>query len=450
MKKILELFDMKNGKWKGIPTMVYFALLAITLLLLYLPDAEGVTGGYIRNNFLITFAMLGVLGIFFGEIGDRIPYWNKYVGGGTILVFFIGSLFFTYNVLPEVFVAQVKVFYNGTPVRFLELFIPALIVGSVLTVNREILLKAIVGYIPLIIIGVVGASVAGIGAGLLLGKSPADVLMNYVLPIMGGGTGAGALPMSEMYASATGNPAEEWFAFGISILTIANIFAIFTGALLNALGEKKPELTGNGELIISGSDNMSAQKEEWESLNPTQQDFSGALIFTGIMFGFSHLLAEVWSVLVPSFELHRLAVLVLLVILINALNLVPPVVKAGAKSMQTFFVKNTLWILMFAVGMSTDFQEILDSITFANIIIALAIVWGATIAIMLCSKLLKFYPIEAAITAGLCMANRGGSGDVAVLGAANRMELISFGQISSRIGGAMMLVFAGAIFGMLG
>lgn len=51
------------------------------------------------------------------------------------------------------------------------------------------------------------------------------------------------------------------------------------------------------------------------------------------------------------------------------------------------------------------------------------------------------------LTAGLCMANGGGSGDVQCLGAAHRMELMSYAQISSRIGGAIMLVVASFFFG---
>ncbi len=52
-----------------------------------------------------------------------------------------------------------------------------------------------------------------------------------------------------------------------------------------------------------------------------------------------------------------------------------------------------------------------------------------------------------AITAGLCMANRGGSGDLAVLGASNRMGLIAYAQLSSRLGGGIVLILGSVLFG---
>ena len=331
--------------------------------------------------------------------------------------------------------------------NFLEIFIPALIVGSVLTVNRKTLLQSIVGYIPLIIIGVVGAMLGGVVVGLLFGKAPLDVIMNYVLPIMGGGTGAGAIPMSEMWAQKTGGDAKNWFAFAISILTIANVIAILTGALLKELGKKKPTLTGNGKLILD--DTKEAVKEQaGEKVEVGQKEFAAALVFTGVLFMFSHLSAIIWSSLKLPFEMHRLAFLVIYSIILNMLDIVPAPLKAGAKNMQTFFSKYTIWVLMGAVGFGTDVKEIINALSFANVAIALAIVFGAVGLIMLVAKKMKFYPVEAAITAGLCMANRGGSGDIAVLGAADRMELISFAQISSRVGGAMMLILGSIIFGI--
>ncbi len=445
MDKFKELFDVKQAKWKGIPTLAFFALLAISLVVLFYPDQEGVTGGYVQDTFIVTFAMLAIFGILFGEIGERIPIWNEYIGGGTILVFFVGSLLATYGVLPSGFVEQTDGFYDV----FLDMFIPCLIMGSVLTVNRKILLKSFAGYIPLILVGLAGASAFGIAAGLVVGKEPTDVMLNYVLPIMGGGTGAGATPLSEMYEKATGNPAQNWFAFAVSILTIANIFAILAGALLNALGKKRPSLTGNGQLLIVNQDSIKEEREPWEDIKSSQQSFFLGFVFTGIMFLVSGLLSEIWEIYGPSWlQLHKLAILVLLAIALNAAGVVPQSIKAGCKDAQNFFSKFGLWVLMFAVGTTTDFQEIINALTVSNVIIALAIVVGAVVAIMSVSKLFKFYPIEAAITAGLCMANRGGSGDVAVLGAANRMELMSFGQISSRIGGAMVLVLGGILFSM--
>lgn len=444
-KNFKELFDPKEFKWGGTTLPLFLGMLLVTIVAVYVPFG-GKESAFLRPNFLTVLAILAVFGILFGEIGDRIPFWNDYIGGGTVLVFFTSAVMGTYKMVPAPTMKAIETFYDKNPVNFLEIFIPALIVGAILTVNRKTLIKSIVGYIPLILIGVAGAMAGGILAGLLFGKAPMDIVMNYVLPIMGGGTGAGAIPMSEMWAQKTGGDPKNWFAFAISILTIANVVAILTGALLKELGTKRPSLTGNGELMISDEKAVAEEKEE--AVKVGQKEFAAALFFTGILAMVANILAVVWGAMKMPFEIHRLAWLVVIVILLNMTNIVPAEIKAGAKKMQDFFSKFTIWILMAAVGFGTDVQEIINAFTFSNVFIATAIVFGAVAFIMLVAKKMKFYPIEAAITAGLCMANRGGSGDIAVLGAADRMALISFAQISSRIGGAMMLIIGSVIFGL--
>ena len=104
--------------------------------------------------------------------------------------------------------------------------------------------------------------------------------------------------------------------------------------------------------------------------------------------------------------------------------------------------------LMITVGIGTNLTDYAKVFTNpAYIVIIMATVIGAMIGTFIVGKLFHFYPVEGMLTAGLCMANGGGAGDVQCLGAAHRMELMSYAQISSRIGGAIMLVIASFIFG---
>ncbi|MBZ4663535.1 MAG: citrate:sodium symporter [Caloramator sp.] len=376
-----------------------------------------------------------ILGAILGEIGDRIPIWNEYIGGGAILAF-LGSAYLVYaGIMPQKTAETITAFYEST--NFLNLFISVLITGSILAVNRKLLIKALTGYIPTILAGIIGAMIFGVLGGLITGISPEKVLTMYVLPIMGGGTGAGAIPMSQIYSSVTGNDSKQFLSFALPILTIANIISIIIAALLNKLGNKKPELTGNGELIRAKDTNFKDVKKE---VKLTNRDLAAGFVMCTGFFILSNLLSKKLLPTIFGVQIHTFAYMVLLVALFNGLDLIPEQLKQGTKKLQSFFSGQFLWVIMIGVGVAnTDLGEIIAAINLSNIIVSTFIVIGAVVATAAFGYFIGFYPIESAITAGLCMSNRGGSGDIAVLGAAKRMDLISWAQISSRIGGELCL-----------
>ena len=72
---------------------------------------------------------------------------------------------------------------------------------------------------------------------------------NFVVPIIGGGIGEGILPISLGYSEILGKSAESFVGQLIPAAVIGNMVAIICAGLLKRLGEKKPELTGNGVLV---------------------------------------------------------------------------------------------------------------------------------------------------------------------------------------------------------
>lgn len=421
----------------GIPLHLYAVLLAVVLIAHFTDTLpKNVVGG---------FGFMFVVGALFGEIGKRLPIFNKYIGGAPVMIFLAAAWFVHAGLLTDREVTTVTNVMKST--GFLNLFIAVLITGSILAVNRKLLLKSLVGYIPTILAAVLGASILGITAGMVFGISPSNIMMLYVLPIMGGGNGAGAIPLSEIYESVTGGSKEQYYSVAIAILTIANIVAIVAAAFLNTLGEKMPALTGNGELLRKSSFDVG---EDDVAPKITPREIAIGLMLATCVYTLSYALSK--SIL-PGFgdvKIHTFAYMVIIIAIINATGICSNEIKEGAKRLSSFFSKHMLWVLMVGVGVAyTDLQEIIDAITFVNLIIATLIVIGAIIGAALGGWVMGFYPIESSITAGLCMANRGGSGDLEVMAAANRMSLLSYAQISSRLGGGIVLVIASVVFGML-
>lgn len=334
----------------------------------------------------------------------------------------------------------------GSKVNFLTFFIIFLITGSILALDRKLLIKSFAGYIPAIFGGLIGAAILGIAGGLVFGISPKLILLNYVLPIMGGGNGAGAVPLSQIYETVTGDKAAHYYTFAITILTIANIFAILTAALLNKLGKVKTEWTGDGTTIIKKGIEAETTGNK---VVPSLEDLGGAFFLTVGFYALGRLFAKTILPKIFGVAIHPFAYMIVFVAIVAATGIIPERTKAAAKRLQSFMVTNMILIIMVGVGVDTNIHELVAAITLTNVVIALLIVLGAIFGSAVVGQLIGFYPIDPAITAGLCMANRGGSGDLAVLGASKRMGLIAYAQLSSRLGGGIVLVIGSILFGAL-
>ena len=401
--------------------------------------------GIIPNQLIGAVAVMFTLGIILGEVGERIPVWNKYCGGGAILAFLVCGFLTFKGLMPESVVEISKGWMNDY--SFLNMFIAFLVVGSLLGLDRNVLIKSSALYLPAILAGLAGAALLGILGGMIFGKSPVEILTAYVLPIMGGGAGAGAVPMAQVYADVTGQDSGGYLSFALAILAVGNIVSVAFAVILNLVGELAPALTGKGELVRSGK---SIEVKKTAEIKPTMDDVAAGIFLTYGFFILAQLVAKkilpsVFGVAIPNF-----AYLIIFAALANVFNLIPANLRAGAQRCQQFCASKMIWIQMVGCGITLiDFNEMLGVLSVPNLLITVLIVLGSVLGAGAFGMLVGFFPVESAITAGLCMANMGGAGDLAVLGAAKRMDLMSYAQISSRIGGAMVLLIGSFIFQFL-
>jgi len=399
------------------------------------------------DDMLSIVSIMFSIGIVLYEVGERIPIWKDYLGGGALLAFLGGAALEYFGILPTRYAEGIAFFYDEY--GFQTLFISLLIVSAVLGVNRKQLIKAFGGYIPAILGGVVEAAIFGLIGGFLMGIDVQSILTLYVLPIMGGGNGAGAIPMSEMWETITGQSRDAFYSQAIAILTLANNLAILAAVALNAIGEKYSKLTGNGELLKNAEKYlMEEDKTNKEKKEITQHDMAAGLLLTGCIYAISRIFSKSILPSIGHVTFHMYAYMVIFSALANISNVIPDNAKKGAKQLSNFFTKPLMGMCMVGIGIAfTDLGELIAVLNIKTLVVCAFVVVGAVIGAGLVEILFGFYFVESAITAGLCMANRGGTVDLQVLGASKRMQLMSYAQISSRIGGGIILLIASIVFG---
>lgn len=90
-----------------------------------------------------------------GYIGDHIPIWKDWLGGGALFTTIVAMLMASAHLIPEEVGENLSNFQST--VGWLDLYIIMLITGSLLAINRKILIRSFLGYIPCILAGVLGS-----------------------------------------------------------------------------------------------------------------------------------------------------------------------------------------------------------------------------------------------------------------------------------------------------
>ncbi len=420
-KPAFELMGMSAG--------VFGVLAAITLAAVYL--------NALPKGMIGALPLMMIIGAALNELGNRTPGVKDYLGGGPIVIIFASAALVTYGVIPEYAKDIMVNFMKGE--GFLNFYIAALITGSILGMSRDLLIKAAVRYLPVIIAGV-ATSLLFVGlAGMLLGYGFSEAVMYVGIPIMGGGMGAGAVPLSQIFGDALNVDPALLMSKMVPALALGNATAIVIGGMLNRIGKKQKALSGNGRLM-KNQDIVLIEEEESKALSIEKMG-QGILMAT-TFFALGKILANYVPV-------HSYALMIISVAAVKVAGIIPEKYEQSAHQWFRFVMKNFTPALLVGIGVAyTDLNAVIESFSLIYVVLVFVTVAGAVIGSGIAGHFLGFYPIEAAITAGLCMANMGGTGDVAVLSASERMELMPFAQISSRIGGAFMLIVATSLLGM--
>ena len=393
--------------------------------------------GKLPLNMLGLTLLLVVMGHVLYFIGEKLPIMNSYLGGGSVFTLLGATLLATFHIIPKDIIVATKGFL-GDSFGFLDFYIAALICGAILGMNRKLLVKASARFIPVSLVTmVIGDFSVGL-VGMLLGQGFGHSILYVSFPQMVGGMGAGILPLSKIYASNLHGDQAAIFSQLAPATTLGNILAII-GAVLISKVFVNSKSNGHGVLIPVNKDEL---KKEKLNLNPTD-------IGVGMMFAFTiFLLGVICNAFVP--KIHSYAFMIIIVFILKALDVVPKTLENCVVMFNQVIMSNLTHAVLAGIGLSLiDLATLAKAMNVQFIILSLTSVVAMGLAAAIIGEFVGLFPVETAIGAGMINNSMGGTGNIAVLSASDRMEMIAFAQMANRLSGAIILILGGLLASML-
>jgi malate:Na+ symporter len=416
-----------QGWWKivqfriGIVPLPVYVLLAALVAFFILRD------GKVASDLPTMIAVLALGGFGCAEIGRRLPVIRN-LGAAAIFATFVPSYLVYAHLLPEGMLKPVVEFTKAS--NFLYLFIAAIIVGSIFGMDRQVLIKGFVKIFVPLAAGSIVAGIVGTLIGVVLGLGAYHTFFYVVIPIMAGGVGEGAIPLSIGYAEILHQEQGNLFALILPPIMLGSLTAILLAGFLNWVGKRLPRLTGEGRL----------QPGVEEELTPGEEKAAASAVDPGAIAAAGVTAIALYLLGTACFKLFGLpgpVAMLFLAVLVKLTRAVPPSLQLAGQTVYKFFSTAVTYPLLFAIGVAlTPWETLVAALTPANIAVIVVTVATLMATGFVVGRLLGMYPIDTAIVTAT-HSGQGGTGDIAILTAANRLELMPFAQIATRIGGAI-------------
>jgi Na+/citrate or Na+/malate symporter len=413
------------------------------------------------------FIML-ILGIIFNFIGNNIPVLNKF-GLGFLLCIFVPS-FLVYKGIISKDVAYYfdKLFFNkasdrskeGIGINFSQFFITIVISGSILGVDKELLRKSLFKFIPLTLIAIFISILATGSLGYLLNyKCPEvfqekskgsffDSIFFVLTPLTNGGTNLGINGFANgIYKDYFGKEPSLIRTAILAPLVLARVLSIFLAGILNVTLDKT-KFSGKGKL--TKNQNESFKKNNIKKFPLNYQNIGMGLIIIFTFYEIGAMINHFVSSSRCQIKLDAMVYVIFILLIIKIFSLMSEENQNYVSQTGQFMTTNFTAPILAGLGLTTDFKELIQCITNKNILLMVTFSLLLVIVVtFLLSSLFNFYPLEASLTAGICSHSIGGTGNIGVMTISNRMHLLPFGMIATRIVGPIIFALASISFGYI-
>jgi malate:Na+ symporter len=310
-------------------------------------------------------------------------------------------------------------------VDLLGIFICVVIVGSLLSLDSRILLKVLARIWIVLILTSGIAAILGVLSGALLGVPPKLSLLEVVVPMMVGGITAGALPLAAALADLEGNSRAAELATLLPTVVVGNMLAVFVSGMLSPWSQS----SGSG---LTPTATLEPRRTHNFDHRPSARLLVLGAVSLMAFYGLGAASALIFKIPSPL-------VILALTIFVHVIRPLPAPVTNSILYFYRAGLRFFTYPLLLAVGLLlTPWQALMEGLRWDKLIVAIVTIAMLTISGAWMARLATVTHLEGALL-GLARAAMGGSGDVAILSAARRMDLMPFAQIATRVGGALTL-----------